>query len=45
VFAASQLAMAHFVERQNRAALKRLPRAQVIAEVRQWTRLGDELDT
>jgi hypothetical protein len=45
VLAASQLAQAHFVERRNRLALRRLPRGMVIAEARQWTLLGDELDT
>lgn len=45
VFAASQLAMIHFTDQRNRAALKRLPRAQVIAEARNWTKLGDEIDT
>lgn len=45
VFAASQMAMAHFADKHNKATLKRLPRALVIAEARQWTRAGEELDT
>jgi hypothetical protein len=45
VLAASQLAQAYFVEQRNRLALRRLPRAMVIAEAQTWTKLGDELDT
>jgi hypothetical protein len=33
------------VEQGNRAAIKRLPRAQVIAEAKEWQCLGDERDT
>jgi hypothetical protein len=45
VLDAAQLAQAHFVERRNRHALKRLPRAQAIAERQNWRRVGDKLDT
>jgi hypothetical protein len=42
---AVELARAYLVSQGDNAALKRLPRAQVIAEARNWTRLGDQLDT
>jgi hypothetical protein len=45
VMDAMQLALAYFVGQGNKAAEKRLPRAQVIAEAQNWTRLGDRLDT
>jgi hypothetical protein len=45
VLAASQLARVYFVNQGNRLAQNRLPRAMVIAEARNWTYLGDELDT
>ena len=45
VMDATQLAQAHFVEKGNKAALKRLPRAQAIAEHQNWRRVGDKLDT
>jgi hypothetical protein len=45
VMDAAQLAMTYFADQGNKAALKRLPRAQVIAEAQNWTRLGDRLDT
>jgi hypothetical protein len=45
VLTAAGLARVYFVDRGNRQALSRLPRAQVLAEAREWTRLGDALDT
>jgi hypothetical protein len=42
---AVELARAYFVSQGDSAALKRLPRAQAIAETQNWTLLGDELDT
>jgi hypothetical protein len=45
VLAASQLAMAYFVDQGNGAALRRLPRAEVIAEGKNWQHVGDEPDT
>ena len=45
VLDAAQLAQAHFVEQGNKQVLKRLPRAQAIAEGQNWHRLGDKLDT
>jgi hypothetical protein len=45
VVKAAGLARASFEGEGNRLALRRLPRGMVIAEARNWTRLGDELDT
>jgi hypothetical protein len=45
VLEAAQLAYAYFGGREDREALKRLPRAQAIATRRNWRRLGDKLDT
>jgi hypothetical protein len=45
VLDAAQLALVHFVEQGNKAALKRLPRAPAIAEGRNWRRIGDRFDT
>lgn len=45
VLDAAQLALAHFVDQGDKAAVKRLPRAQVIAESRNWHRIGDKFDT
>lgn len=42
---AAALARDHFVEQRNIDAIRRLPRAQVIAEAQNWQRLGDEHDT
>jgi hypothetical protein len=42
---AAALARDHFVQQRNMAAVKRLPRAQVIAEARSWERQGDDADT
>lgn len=42
---ARQRARAYFTHQENLAALRRLPRAVLIAESRNWQRLGDEQDT
>jgi hypothetical protein len=42
---AVELARAHFTEREDQLALKRLPRGLEIAMAQKWTRLGDEQDT
>jgi hypothetical protein len=45
VLDAVQLALAYFTKEGDRAAVKRLPRAQTIAEGRTWRRIGDRFDT
>lgn len=45
IFEAYQIANAYFVNRGNRVAVQRLPRALAIAEARQWTYQEDEQDT
>ena len=45
VQAASHRAMAYFVDQGNSAALRRLPRAEVIADSKNWQQMGDEADT
>lgn len=42
---AAELARSHFINQRNMDALKRLPRAQVIAEARNWVREDDGHDT
>jgi len=45
VMDAYKLAHVYFLGQGDKAALKRLPRAQVIAEGRKWHRIGDKHDT
>ena len=45
VLDATQLARVYFMEQGNKAALKRLPRAQSIATLQNWRRVGDKFDT
>jgi hypothetical protein len=45
VLDAAQLALVHFMNEGDKAAVKRLPRAQVIAEGRNWHHIGDRFDT
>jgi hypothetical protein len=45
VLDAVQLAVVCFMNKGDKAAVKRLPRAQVIAEGRNWRRIGDRFDT
>ena len=45
VLDATQLARVYFMEQGNKAALKRLPRAQSIAALQNWRKVGDKADT
>jgi hypothetical protein len=45
VLQAMSLAQAYFLEHGDRASLKRLPRAQAIAERQNWRQVGDKADT